>query len=329
LYHAVVIRGSLLKEIHMPNFRILSCDGGGIRGILTAVLLNRLLGAYPALLQDRPGTISLFAGTSTGGILALGLAAGLTPAQIRDLYVVNGKLIFDSSWTRDVVELGGISGAKYDNVNLKQILLDTFGAQKLNDLHSRVLISSFSLDNQEADPSLRTWHPKFFHNFSGPDSDGEILAVDVAMATSAAPTYFPSYGVFVDGGVIANNPSMAAIAQALDGRNQAGERATLDEIKLLSVGTGVSLQYINGNDHDWGDAQWMRPILNVMMDGSVGVADFECKQLLGDRYHRVEPVFPAGKSFPMDDVSKIVDLMDQANAFDLADTVAWLNASGW
>lgn len=313
----------------MPNFRILSCDGGGIRGVLSAVLLNRLLGAYPALLQDRAGTITLFAGTSTGGILALGLAAGLTPAQIRDLYVVNGKLIFDCSWTRDVVELGGISGAKYDNVNLKQILQDTFGAQKLKDLHSRVLISSFSLDNQEADPSLRTWHPKFFHNFLGTDSDGETLAIDVAMATSAAPTYFPSYGVFVDGGVIANNPSMAAIAQALDGRNQAGERTTLDGIKLLSVGTGVSLQYVSGNDHDWGDAQWMRPILNVMMDGSVGVVDFECKQLLGNRYCRVEPIFPAGKSFPMDDVSKIVDLMDQATSFDLADTVAWLNASGW
>lgn len=63
----------------MPNFRILSCDGGGIRGVLTAVLLNRLAGAYPALLQDRADTITLFAGTSTGGILALGLAAGLTP----------------------------------------------------------------------------------------------------------------------------------------------------------------------------------------------------------------------------------------------------------
>jgi hypothetical protein len=238
-------------------------------------------------------------------------------------------LIFDSSWTRDVVELGGISGSKYDNANLKQILQETFGAQKLKDLRSRVLISSFNLDNQEADPSLRTWHPKFFHNFSGPDSDGEFLAVDVAMSTSAAPTYFPSYGVYVDGGVIANNPSMAAIAQALDGRNQAGERATLGEIKLLSVGTGVSLQYINGQDHDWGDAQWMRPILNVMMDGSVGVADFECRQLLGDRYCRVEPIFPAGKSFQMDDVSKIVDLMDVANSFDLAGAVAWLQASGW
>ena len=114
----------------MPNFRILSCDGGGIRGVLSAVLLNRLSAAYPNLLQDRPDTISMYAGTSTGGILALGLAAGLTPAQIRDLYVTDGKLIFDSSWTRDVVELGGLSGSKYDNVNLKQILQENFGAEE-------------------------------------------------------------------------------------------------------------------------------------------------------------------------------------------------------
>jgi len=313
----------------VPNFRILSCDGGGIRGVLSAVLLNRLVGNYPSLLQERPGTITMFAGTSTGGILALGLAAGLTPAQIRDLYVTNGKVIFDSSWARDVVEIGGISGSKYDNVNLKQILQETFGALKLTDLKSRVLIASFSLDNQASDPSLRTWNPKFFHNFIGADSDGESLLVDVAMSTSAAPTYFPSYGVFIDGGVIANNPSMAAIAQAMDGRNQAGERATLDEIKLLSVGTGASLQYIAGQDHDWGDAQWIKPILNVMMDGSVGVADFECRQLLGDRYCRVEPIFPAGKSFPMDDVSKIVDLIDLARSYDLSSALAWLKSSGW
>jgi patatin-like phospholipase/acyl hydrolase len=313
----------------VANFRILSCDGGGIRGVLTAVLLNRLVTAYPALLHDRPGTITMFAGTSTGGILALGLAAGMTPAQIRDLYVTNGKLIFDASWLHDVVEVGGLSGAKYDNVNLKQILQETFGAQKLSDLKPRVLIASFSLDNQATDPSARTWSPKFFHNFTGADSDGESFLVDVAMSTSAAPTYFPSYGVFIDGGVIANNPSMAAVVQAMDARNQAGERATLDGIKLLSLGTGASLQYIAGQDHDWGDAQWIKPILNVMMDGSVGVADFECRQLLGERYCRVEPVFPAGKSFPMDDVSKIVDLMDLANSFDLTSVVAWLNASGW
>ena len=312
----------------MPNFRILSCDGGGIRGVLTAVLLDRLVAAYPGLLQDRPGTITLYAGTSTGGIIALGLAAGLSPAQMRDLYVTNGKLIFDSSWTRDVVELGGLSGSKYNNEDLKQILKDTFGAKKLSDLTPRVLIASFSLDNTPAVP--RTWNPKFFHNFTGADSDGDSLVVDVAMSTSAAPTYFPSYGVYIDGGVIANNPSMAAVVQAMDGRNEPGERATsLDGIKLLSLGTGASLQYIDGVDHDWGDAQWIKPILNVMMDGSVGVADFECRQLLGNSYCRVEPTFPADKSFAMDDVSKIVDLMALAQAYDLTSTIAWLKASGW
>ena len=313
----------------MANFRILSCDGGGIRGVLSAVLLSRLSAAYPALLQDRPGAITMFAGTSTGGILALGLAAGLTPAQIRDLYVTDGKLIFDSSWSRDVVELGGISGSKYDNTNLKQILLETFGAKKLQDLTPRVLIASFSLDNEAPDASNRTWNPKFFHNFPGTDSDGESLVVDVAMSTSAAPTYFPSYGVYIDGGVIANNPSLAAVAQALDGRNQPAEQASLGEIKLLSVGTGASLQYVDGVNHDWGDAQWIKPILNVMMDGSVGVADFQCRQLLGKNYCRLEPIFPAGKSFAMDDVSKVVDLMDLANSFDLTSTIAWLQASGW
>jgi uncharacterized protein len=313
----------------MADFRILSCDGGGIRGVLTAVLLDRLQAQYPALLQGKPNTLTMFAGTSTGGILALGLAAGLSPAKIRDLYVINGKLIFDASWAHDVVELGGLSGAKYDNVNLKQILQETFGALKLKDLKHRVLIASFSLDNQDTDPSQRSWSPKFFHNFPGTDSDGESFVVDVAMSTSAAPTYFPSYGVFIDGGVIANNPSMAAVAQVLDGRNQPEERASLVQVKLLSVGTGDSLQYIAGQDHDWGDAQWIKPILTVMMDGSVGVADFQCRQLLGSRYCRVEPEFPAGQSFPMDDVSKIVDLMNFAQSYDLTNTIGWLTASGW
>jgi uncharacterized protein len=313
----------------MADFRILSCDGGGIRGVLTAVLLDRLQTRYPALLQDKPNTLTMYAGTSTGGILALGLAAGMSPAKIRDLYVINGKLIFDASWTHDVVELGGLSGAKYDNVNLKQILQETFGALKLKDLQHRVLIASFSLDNQDANPSQRSWSPKFFHNFPGTDSDGESLVVDVAMSTSAAPTYFPSYGVFIDGGVIANNPSMAAVAQVLDSRNQPDERASLVQVKLLSVGTGDSLQYIAGQDHDWGDAQWIKPILTVMMDGSVGVADFQCQQLLGDRYCRLEPEFPAGQSFPMDDVSKVVDLMNFAQSCDLTGTIAWLEASGW
>jgi len=271
----------------------------------------------------------MFAGTSTGGILALGLAADLTPSQLRDFYVTNGKTIFDSSWEHNLVELDGLAGAKYDNEKLKEVLQEKFGDKLLKDLKPRILVPSFKLDNQQADRAERSWNPKFFHNFTGTDDDGECRLVDVAMATSAAPTYFPSYHEYIDGGVIANNPSMAAIAQVLDERNDPSNRGSLDEIKLLSVGTGLSLQYIAGQDLDWGDAQWIKPILNILMDGSVGVAAFECQRLLGDRYHRLEPKFPAGKSFAMDDVSRIVDLIDFARSVDLTETLAWLNTRAW
>ena len=310
----------------MPNFRIIALDGGGIRGVLTAVLLDRLAQHYPGLL-DPPEAVTLFAGTSTGGIIALGLAAGLTPAQMRDLYVVNGKSIFDATWLRDVADLGGIAGAKYDNTNLKAVLGEIFAGATLGTLKHRVLISSFQLDDGAANPS---WKPKFFHNFPGPDSDADELVVDVAMETSAAPTYFPTYKGFIDGGVIANNPSMAALAQALDGRNPAAERATtLQDITLLSLGTGTSLQYIKEKELDWGDAQWIKPLISIMMDGSVGVADFQCAQLLGSRYQRLAPVFPAGTSIGLDEVARIVDLLTFAQSVDIDSTIEWLQRNDW
>jgi len=314
----------------VAKFRVLALDGGGIRGVLTAVLLDRLQQGYPKLLADRPDMITLYAGTSTGGILALGLADGLTPAQVRDLYVVNGKSIFDSSWARDVTDVGGLAGSKYDNQELKKVLAETFGARKLGDLRRRVLIASFRLDNEASDPKEHSWSPKFFHNFPGPDSDADALIADVAMETSAAPTYFPTYNGYIDGGVIANNPGMAALAQALDGRNKPEERAaSLEDLMLLSIGTGAALQYITGRNLDWGDAQWIKPLISIMMDGSVGVADFQCRQLLGARYQRVEPVFPPGTAIAMDDVGRVVDLINCAQAFDLTSALEWLNLRGW
>jgi hypothetical protein len=122
---------------------------------------------------------------------------------------------------------------------------------------------------------------------------------------------------------------MAAIAQVLDGRNQPPYLGTLKDIKLLSVGTGLSLQYIAQQNVDWGDAQWIKPLLNILMEGSAGVADFQCIQLLGERYYRLAPVFPAGRSFPLDDVGKIVDLIDFARAVDLTGTLAWLKTCAW
>src|SRR5476649_1962605 len=98
----------------MP-YRILALDGGGIRGLLTAVLLERLLKQNPNLLNN----VNLIAGTSTGGILALGLANGMSPTQLRQLYYDKGHLIFDKSWIRNIQDVGGLAGAKYDNTQLK------------------------------------------------------------------------------------------------------------------------------------------------------------------------------------------------------------------
>ncbi len=185
-------------------YRILSFDGGGIRGLVTLAMLKKIQDAAPRLISQA----DLVAGTSTGGIIALGLAAGKTVDELISLYLDNGDKIFDDSWLDNIVDLGGISGADYDQVNLKKILENSFGSLKLEGLAKKVLIPSFDLDNEHEDPKKRTWKPIFFHNFPGDDSDGDETLVDVALCTSAAPTYFPSHNGYIDGGVVANNPSM-------------------------------------------------------------------------------------------------------------------------
>jgi patatin-like phospholipase/acyl hydrolase len=185
-----------------------------------------------------------------------------------------------------------------------------FGNKTLNDLLPRqVLISSFDLD---CPGKQRTWNPKFFHNFKGDDSDGAEKVVDVALRTSAAPTYFPVYQGYVDGGVVANNPSMAALAQALDDGTGDQEQ---DDIRLFSVGTGGSPTFISGDTHHWGIAQWAHSLVNMMIDGMMGVADYECSRVLRDNYFRLTPPLPEPVS--LDAVDKIPMLIADANNVDL------------
>ena len=307
----------------MRPYRIVSLDGGGIRGAYAAVLLERLEEAVPGFLAKT----RLFAGTSTGGVLALGLAAGMSPRALGALYVEKGARIFDDSWIDDLKDLGGLAGADYDSANLKTALLGLFGKLTLGELPRRVLVSSFDLDNDDPDPTKRQWKPKFFHNFPGDDSDAGEAAVDVAMRTTAAPTKFPSYQGYIDGGVVANNPSMAALAQALDGRNSRSERGRLEDIVLLSVGTGASLRFIAGKTLDWGYAQWLKPLIAILLQGSAGVADYECRQLLGRRYCRLAPIFTEGHVIDDDDVGRVPELIGLAREADLGEAIRWLGKS--
>jgi len=301
----------------MAKYLVVSIDGGGIRGLVTTILLQRIVATTG--LETFIDSIDLLAGTSTGGLLALGIANQIDLQEIRDVYVKKGPKIFDDSWMDDLVDLGKLRGADYDIKPLRREVRNLFGDVTLRRLKKRVLITTFDLDNEA--PTRRTWKPKLFHNFPGPKNDGASLAADVALYTCAAPTYFPSVDGYVDGGVYANNPAMCALAQTQDRRHS---QTLLDDVVLLSLGTGTNLQYIKGKSHNWGYAQWLRPLIAIMLDGTAGIADYQCSQILGKRYHRLAPVFPPGTSVPLDDVSKIPYLIEFAENVEIAETIDWL-----
>lgn len=297
-------------------YRILSLDGGGIRGLLMAVLLEHLETALPGFLAQ----IDLFAGTSTGGLLALGLAAGKSPAEAIWLYTEYGQRVFaDTAWD-DLRDLGKLIGADYDIEPLREALQTLFGETTLAEVPRRVLISAFDLDNRSEVPAQpRSWKAKFFHNFPGPGADGEQRVVDVALYTAAAPTYFPIVDGYVDGGVVAGNPSMCALAQALH-PHTGGQK--LEQVVLLSLGTGHNPHYLAVEDGDWGLVQWAPHLVSLMLEGGSGLVDYQCRQLLGERYFRLDPYLPY--PIAMDRVDKIPLLQQLANEYDLRPVLHWL-----
>jgi patatin-like phospholipase/acyl hydrolase len=303
--------------------RILAVDGGGVRGVIPAIVLQRL-SAEPGL-EGWLDRVDFLAGTSTGGLIALSLAAGVDVADLRDLYEKRAAHVFADSIFDDVKDLGKLLGADYRVANLEREVHKVLGDRTLAQLDKRVLVAAFDLDHEA--PVERTWKPKLFHNFPGEDSDGDALAYRVGTASAAAPTYFATFDGYIDGGVYATNPSMCALAQTQDTRIPATERADLQEVRLLSLGTGQSLQHIEGKSHDWGYVQWVRPLIDLMLDGVKGIAHYQCAQLLGSRYHRLAPNFPPERHIGMDAVGDIPYLTDFASQLDLSTTVQWLRAN--
>lgn len=280
----------------MSRYRILSFDSGGIRGLLSVLLLEELDRKVPGWRDN----VDLITGASTGGIIALGLAKGVELSRIKEFYYSKSEMIFKKSYVR---ELSNFIEADYDNEHLKKVIYGIFKDTFLKDLGCRVIIPAFDLDNEHSDPERRKWKPKFFHNFPGKDSDGIMKAADVAMYTTAAPVIFPSVDGFIDGCVIAVNPSMSAIAQTQDPRNE--ERTpSMSDIVLLSVGTGTVLSRIEGDRLDWGYTQWIKPLMRIMFDGATEVTHYQCRQFLRERYHRIDHRFKHDDWISVDDHEK-------------------------
>jgi patatin-like phospholipase/acyl hydrolase len=296
----------------MNTFNILVLDGGGVRGLFTAQILSRLHTEFPELINQ----IDLICGVSTGSIIGLAIASGMSPKDIASFYKKCLPKIFKDSYWDDVVDLGNMIGADYDYNNLKKALKENLGTKTLGELNKKVLVLTFDLDN-EAPEGLRTWKPKFYNNYQ--DSDLGELVIDTAVRSAAAPSYFPVYQGFIDGGLVTNTPCMAAIAQALD-INTANQK--LENIRLLSLGTGYSPTFISGKKLDWGVSQWAGFLVPIFIDAMMFSTKYQCEKLLGNHYHRLDAIL--SKKVDIDDLTKLDYLIEEANSLDLASTKEWL-----
>jgi len=292
-------------------YKILSIDGGGIRGIIPARVLERLEIHVPGIVQE----FDLYAGSSTGAVLAAGFAYGFDPRFMRQMYRGFGKEVFADSIWDDLRDLKYILGADYSIDNLKALLERVIGETTLGDLEKKVLIATFNLKDESRDPPR--WKPKFFHNYPDSRGDNEVRLVDVVIRSAAAPIYFPIYQGYIDGGVSAINPSMCALAQAFN-------EGFLD-IRLLSLGTGNNPRWLDEQNGDWGIYQWGLNLVNMVMDGGSDVADYQCRQVLKDQYFRLQPQLP--KPIGMDEWQSTDELIEIGDAIDLEPILAWFEAS--
>ena len=292
-------------------YKILSIDGGGIRGIIPARVLERLEIHVSGIVQE----FDLYAGSSTGAVLAAGFAYGFDPRFMRQMYQGFGNEVFADSIWDDLRDLKYLLGADYSIENLKALLERVIGETTLGDLEKNVLIATFDLKDESRDPPR--WKPKFFHNYPDSRGDSEEKLVDVVIRSAAAPIYFPIYQGYIDGGVSAINPSMCALAQAFN-------EGFLD-IRLLSLGTGNNPRWLDEQNGDWGGYQWGLNLVNVIMDGGSEVADYQCRQILKDQYFRLQPQLL--KPIGMDEWRSTGELIEIADAIDLDPILKWFEAS--
>jgi predicted acylesterase/phospholipase RssA len=284
--------------------RILSIDGGGIRGIISARILQRIEEA-----AGRPASelFHLIAGTSTGGIIGCGLARGKSAAEMAALYADHGADIFHRSLWEKVTTIDGLGEPDYDAAPLEAILAEQLGGTWLSEVHgAELLVTSYAiqLPYEEAGAGLGILYPRAPYLFKSwkakgsPIDPGDVperlnfRLRDVARATSAAPTYFApalirnqrgeQFGM-IDGGVFANNPAMCALVAAY--RLFAGAQSFI----VVSLGTGALERPIPyAEAKDWGLVHWARPLLNVLFDGSADTVAYEVGQMPGVRQYRFD-----------------------------------------
>jgi patatin-like phospholipase/acyl hydrolase len=293
--------------------KVLSIDGGGIRGIIPAMVL--------AALEEGTGKricrlFDLICGTSTGGILALGLTKPdpQKPAEpqyraedLLKIYEDKGQTIFSRDIWHKIHSVWNLAEEKYTCEGIEEVLLEYFGDALLSQALADLVIPSYEIEKRDC---------FFFKSRKAKDTPvtHDYLMRQVARATSAAPTYFEpcrlangngkAYWALIDGGVFANNPAMCGFAEALSiyGPDQ--------DYLVVSLGTGQLTRPLPYDQaKDWGLAGWAQNILSVIFDGVQDTVDYQLQQLLPiadgqkRRYFRFQVTLDLGMD-DMDDASQ-------------------------
>jgi uncharacterized protein len=315
--------------------RILSIDGGGIRGIIPAQIgviieekLQQKSGNPDARIADY---FDLIAGTSAGGILAciylypdaenpdplrgLRQRPRWTAQDAVNFSIKSGRDVFQSSFWQKLKSLDGLIDEKYPSNRLEEFFLENFRDCKLSELLKPCLISSYDVERRKA---------HFFNQIDGrANPEKDYFIKDIARATSAAPSYFEvpkissltneSYAL-VDGGVFANNPALCAYAEARsklripDDRTDRGP--TAKDMVILSLGTGqAQKKYPYKEVKTWGQVEWVEPLISIMMTGVAETVNYQMLQIFDaiekpNQYLRITPNLNKEKPLPIDAASE-------------------------
>jgi patatin-like phospholipase/acyl hydrolase len=339
------------KKADQSKYLILACDGGGMRGYLSSLIMQKL-NQDLSILGDNNQGIDLYAGTSTGGLIALGLAAGKTIDEVVELYEDDGAAIFSPlsqqspcvqalpSFLRKYKSVSELYQVEYDDISnpsVSTVLQDFIpGNPILNTLPNKVMVTTLQL---AAELSTGTsWNPLIIENLTN-SAGASTHLWDAALSTSAAPIYFPPYkhpdfGWCSDGGLFANNPAPQAVALAI----QTG--IPLSNISVLSIGTGLanaSMAVDESKGLCYGVTKWVSleqngptpklPLFNSVMDGVASTNDYLCGQMLGHHYLRINP--PLGSSVSMDDHSDATMQMYRDAASALFENDEWKAIKTW
>lgn len=267
------------------RFQILSIDGGGIKGVFSAALLAKLEEDLETKIVDH---FDLIVGTSTGGIIALGLATGLTPKEMVEFYFNKGPEIFKRIPL--ITNLKNIFFSKYSGHNLENILKDekVFGDKLLGHCNKRVVIPSYDIDSSDVHVFKTAHHKRFTRDFKVP-------IWKVAQATCAAPVFLPiSESVdnirLIDGGVWANNPTMVGLVEALSILE-----IPLCNIRILSIGTTEDLKNSPKHLSTFGGwVPWAKTAVELILQAQSVSINSQVSLILKENYERVNPKVPKG-----------------------------------